>query len=103
MRFLIKASLPTEKANQAFKKGAFGATVQTILAQAKPEAVYFTSDAGMRCVYVVVDLQDASQLPAITEPLFLGFSSNVEVQLAMTPEDLMKAGPAIEQAARQFS
>ena len=103
MRFLIKASLPTEKANKAMKDGSFAGTMQSILSDMKPEAVYLTEDAGMRCAYIIVDMQDASQLPALAEPLFLAFEANIEVHLAMLPEDLMKAGPAIELAAKKYA
>lgn len=103
MRFLIKASLPVEKVNKAMKDGTFGATMQSILANMKPEAAYFTDDDGARCGYFVVDMQDASQLPAIAEPWYLAFNASVNVHLVMTPEDLGKAGPAIEQAARKYA
>jgi hypothetical protein len=103
MRFLIKASLPVETANKAMKDGTFGATMQSILADMKPEAAYFTDDDGERCGYFVVDMQDASQLPAMAEPLFLALNASITVKMVMTPEDLGKAGPAIEQAARKYA
>jgi hypothetical protein len=47
-------------------------------------------------------MEDASQIPAIAEPLFLGVGATVKAHPVMIPEDLQKAGPAIEQAARKY-
>ena len=47
-------------------------------------------------------MDDLSQLPAIAEPRFLALNAAIEVMPAMTPEDLMKAGPAVEQAVKAF-
>jgi hypothetical protein len=48
-------------------------------------------------------MHDASQIPAIAEPWFLAFNANVEIQPVMVPDDLMKAGPAIEQAVKKYT
>jgi hypothetical protein len=39
MRFLLKVNIPVESGNAAAKAGKLGATVQSILADFKPEAV----------------------------------------------------------------
>ena len=53
--------------------------------------------------YLVVNMDDASQIPAMAEPLFLGMGATVQIHPVMTPEDLQKkAGPALEQAARKY-
>ena len=51
---------------------------------------------------LVVDLQDASQIPAIAEPWFIGFNAAVEFHPAMVAKDLEKAGPAIEKAVKKY-
>ena len=50
----------------------------------------------------MVNIDDPSEIPAIAEPWFLAFNANVRFHPAMTPDDLMKAGPAIEAAAKRF-
>jgi hypothetical protein len=47
-------------------------------------------------------MDDASQIPALAEPLFLGLGATIQVHPVMTPEDLGKAAPAIEQAAKKY-
>ena len=66
--------------------------MKRILEALKPESVYFTEFGGLRTALLVVHLDDASQIPALAEPWFLNFNADVEFHVAMTPEDLAKAG-----------
>ena len=102
MRFLIKVSIPVEAGNAAIKNGSLPRNIESILATQKPEAAYFYEENGKRTGLICVDLQDASQIPAIAEPWFLAFDASVEFHPAMTPEDLKKAGPAIEDAIKKY-
>ena len=74
----------------------------SILEDQKPEAAYFLADQGNRSAYLIVNLDDGSQLPAIAEPWFLKLHATVEFFPVMLPEDLQKAGPAIEQAVEKY-
>ena len=102
MRFLLKVNIPVEAGNAAAKAGKLDGTIQSILADQKPEAVYFTADNGQRTAFIFLDMQDASQIPAIAEPWFLAFNAHVEIHPVMVPADLMKAGTAIEQAVKKY-
>jgi len=102
MRFLLKVSIPVEAGNAAIKSGSIPKKLQAILTELKPEAAYFAADGGCRGGFIVVDIRDASQIPAVAEPFFLAFNATVEFLPVMTPEDLMKAGPAIEQAVKKY-
>ena len=102
MRFLIKVSIPVEAGNAAAKAGKLGATIQSILADLKPEAVYFTDDNGQRTGFLFIEMQDASQIPAIAEPWFLAFNASVEIHPVMVPDDLAKAGGSIEAAVKKY-
>lgn len=102
MRFLLKANIPVEAGNKAAKAGKLGTTIQSILADLKPEAVYFTDDHGQRTAFLFVEMQDASQIPAISEPWFLAFNASIEIHPVMVPDDLMNAGRAIEAAVKKY-
>jgi len=103
MRMLMRVSIPVETGNAAAKAGTLGSTVETILADLKPEAVYFfTDDNGNRSGSVVFDLKDTSQIPGISEPWFLAFNAKVSFRPVMNPQDLAAAGPSITKAAQQF-
>ena len=103
MRFLVKVNIPVESGNAAAKAGTLGTRIQSILAELKPEAAYFTDDKGQRTGYIVLDMQDASQIPAIAEPWFLAFNAGIEIHPVMVPADLAKAGSAIERAVKTYA
>ena len=100
MRFLFKISIPVEAGNAAARRG-FQAIAQ-ILEQQKPEAAYFISEGGKRTGLLIINMDDASQIPSIAEPWFLALNASIEVTPAMVAEDLQKAGPSIDQAVKQF-
>ena len=103
MRFLLKVSIPVEAGNAAAKSGKLGATIQAILAEQKPEAAYFTDDNGQRTGLIFLQMTDASQIPAIAEPWFLAFNASIEIHPVMVPDDLARAGSAIEKAVKKYA
>ena len=102
MKFLLKVNMSVEAGNAAAKAGKLGATIQSILADLKPEAVYFTAESGQRTAFIFLEMQDASQIPAIAEPWFLAFNASIEMYPVMVPAELIKAAPAIEQAVKKY-
>jgi hypothetical protein len=102
MRFLLKVNIPVDAGNAAAKAGKLGATIQSILADLRPEAVYFADDNGQRTAFIFLEMQDASQIPAIVEPWMLAFNARIEMHPVMVPEDLMKAGSAFQQAVEKY-
>jgi|SRR6266851_8404300 hypothetical protein len=103
MRFLLKVTIPAESGNAAAKAGRLGETIQSILAEMKPEAAYFADSDGQRAGFIFFEMQDASQIPAIAEPWFLAFNAGVEIHPVMVPADLAKAGGAIEKAVKKYA
>ncbi len=102
MRFLMKVNIPVEAGNAAAKSGKLGTKIQSILSEQKPEAVYFGADKGMRTGYIFLELDDASQIPAVAEPWFLAFDAAIEIQPMMVPADLAKATDSIKKAAKKY-
>ncbi len=100
MRCLLKVSMPTDVANQRVLDGSLGATIESILEELKPEAAYFAEDHGLRTGFIICNVKEESEIPAISEPWFLAFNAHVEVRPCMTVADLKKAAPSIERAAR---
>ncbi|MEU1015536.1 DUF3303 family protein [Streptomyces sp. NPDC005900] len=95
MRVMLRARLDTQASNEALKSGALPDTMQELMEQLKPEAAYFgPCDGGRSCTFVF-DMQDSSQLPAISESLFREFGAEVEIQPVMTAEDLRKGLAAL--------
>src|SRR5829696_6595129 len=103
VRILITFSINPEKGDQLIKEERIGETMESILEELQPEAAYFTDVEGTRGGFLVVDMEDASQMPAMTEPLLLGVGATVHMQPVMTPEDLRgAAGEALQQMAQKY-
>ena len=92
MRMLIQVKIPNEPFNTAVRNGSVGQTMERVLSETKPEAVYFTEYDGKRGAIMIVDIADPSKIPALYEPWFLSFNAEVAGHLVMSPEDLRKAG-----------
>ena len=103
MRILLKVNIPVDRGNAAAKAGALGKTIQSILDEQKPEAVYFGEEGGMRTGYLFLNLADASEIPKVCEPWFLAFNAGLTIRPVMKPEDLAKAGPYIDQAVKKYA
>ena len=94
MRMLMNVTMPHEPFNTAVRDGSVAEKMERILKETRPEAVYFTERNGHRGALLVFDLADPSKIPGVAEPWFLVFHADVEFRIAMTPEDLKKAGLA---------
>jgi hypothetical protein len=101
MRMLMQIAIPVEAGNEAARTGAFGSSFQKILESLKPEAAYFTTGAsGERGGFVVFDLKEPSQIPAVAEPFFLAYNARVTFFPVMNAQDLANAAPGIEKAVK---
>ena len=91
MRVLMLLQFPIEPFNTAVRNGTVGAKMRQILDATKPEAAYFTERDGHRGGILAVNMENASDIPRLAEPWFLNFNAEVELRIAMTPEDLAHA------------
>jgi len=91
---LMQVGMPTPEFNEMSREGHLDETLQKILDDTKPEAVYFTEIDGWRTVLLIVNMTDASQAPKFAEPWFLLLNADVRWHIVMTPEDLGRAGLA---------
>jgi hypothetical protein len=103
MRMMLKVNMSTEAANQLARQGKLGSTIQSILADMKPEAAYFTDDDGARTGYIFFDLADSAAIPGIAEPWFLALNARLTFRPAMNSEDLGRALPGAEAAAKKYA
>ena len=88
MRTLLKVTIPTEAGNAAIREGRLPQALQSLMADLKPEAVYFLPEQGRRTALIFFDLKEPSQIPQISEPLFQGFNASLEFTPVMNAEDL---------------
>ena len=90
MRTMMKIKMDTEAGSRAIEDGSLPRVMQETLGKLEPEAAYFGPENGVRTAFIVFDLQDPSQLPALSEPLFRTLKATVEMFPVMNREDLQK-------------
>lgn len=90
MRMMMKVQMDTEAASTAIADGSIPQLMQDTLGRLQPEAAYFGPENGVRTAFIVFDMQDPSQLPTISEPLFSRLKANIQVFPVMDREDLQK-------------
>ena len=92
MRMLLHAKIPHEEFKAAVRDGSVEKKMKMILEEVKAEAVYFTNYDGRRGAIMIININDPSEVPKFSEPWFLSFNADVQFHVAMTPEELGRAG-----------
>jgi len=95
MRMMLKAQMDTAAASKAIQEGRMPTVMQTMMEKLKPEAAYFGPDGGKRTAFIIFQMDDPSQLPAISEPLFSEFNARVEIFPVMDRDDLERGLTAL--------
>ena len=88
MRFLLKVQMPVEAGNKSISDGSLPKLIESTLQKLKPEASYFFAEGGKRTAYIFFSMDDASQIPQIAEPFFMGLNASVELIPVMNAEEL---------------
>ena len=101
MRMLLHARIPHEEFNAAVRDGSAKAKIKQILDETRAEAVYFTEYDGQRGAIMIININDPSEVPKFAEPWFLSFNADVQFHIAMTPEELGRAG--LENLGKKWS
>jgi hypothetical protein len=101
MRMLMNVKFPHEPFNTLVKEGTIGEIIRKILDDLKPESIYFTEQGGNRGAVAVIDVDDSSRIPFFAEPFFINFNADCEFRVAISPEDLGKAG--LEELGKKWS
>jgi len=92
MKFIVDVGFPLEPFSTHVRQGTAGEKIGEVLGAIKPEVIYFTDNGVGRGAVMIVDLDNAGQVPHVTEPLMLNFGASVHYRIAMSPEDLQSAG-----------
>ena len=95
MRMMLKAQMDTAAATKAIQEGRMPTVMQSMMEKLKPEAAYFGPDGGKRTAFIIFQMDDPSQLPAISEPLFSEFNARIEVFPVMDRDDLERGLSAL--------
>jgi hypothetical protein len=98
MRMMLKMLIPTEAGNDAIKDGSLAKLFEATLRKLNAEASYFVAQDGLRCAMIFFDMKDASEIPGIVEPLFMGVNAEIELVPVMNADDLKKGLGTVMQA-----
>ena len=93
MRFLIRATIPTEAGNMMVQDPNFLRKLEEYINKVNAEAAYFFEADGERVAAFIVEIQTADQIPVLAEPLFSGMGAHVELHPVMSLDDLKKGIP----------
>ena len=99
MRMMLKAVIDTAAGNSMITDGSIGQVVGEMVDRLHPEAAYFAGEDGQRACFMVFDMTDAADLPAIAEPLFQGGNARVTITPCMNLEDMQKGLARLQGAA----
>ena len=98
MRTLLKVQMDTEAGSKAIADGTMSEMMQGMMERLKPEAAYFGPEDGLRTAFIIFDLEDPSQIPSISEPLFRTVKAKVTFMPVMNREDLQKGLQEVQPA-----
>jgi hypothetical protein len=102
MRILVKFSFPTEAGNDLIRSGRMEKLVPQMLGDLKPEAAYFFAENGQRTGFVVVNMQDSSEVAGIVEKFAFGIHAGVQMYPVMNAEDLHKGLAGMEDILKRY-
>ena len=88
MRTMLKVTIPVGKGNEAIRSGSLPKVIEGFMTDAKPEAIYFTSEAGRRTMFAFFDMKDVTQIPSLVEPFFMALDAEVVFLPVMNAEEL---------------
>jgi len=90
MRTMMKIKIDTDAGSRAIADGSMPKVMEHVLGELQPESAFFGPENGVRTAFIVFDLDDPSQLPPLTEPLFSNLGATIEMFPVMNVEDLQK-------------
>ena len=85
---MVKFTLPTQETNPLVKDGSVGQTMETLLGKLQPEAAYFGPVDGKRGGFIVINMEEESEVVTKLEPLWLELNATVETFPVATADDL---------------
>ena len=88
MRVMVKFTFPTQESNALVSDGSIGQTMQTLLGNLEPEAAYFCHVDGKRGGYLVMNVEEGSEIVTKIEPFFLEMGAEINTFPVMNADEL---------------
>jgi hypothetical protein len=101
MRFLMRLQMPTEAENPDVAAPDFNDRMRLVLQQIKAERASFGIVDGRRVDSIIVNVADATELPAKAAPFYRWLKARAEFLPQMSAEDVEKMKPRFDALRRQ--
>ena len=88
MRTMVKFTIPTQEANPLVKGGSIGQTMESLMGKLQPEAAYFGPIEGKRGGFIVINMEEGSDVVTKLEPMWLELGATIETYPVATPDEL---------------
>ncbi len=88
MRTMVKFTIPTQEANPLVKDGSIGQTMESLMGNLQPEAAYFGPIEGKRGGFIVINMEEGSDVVTKLEHLWLELGATIELYPVATPDEL---------------
>ncbi len=88
MRTMVKFTIPTQEANPLVKDGSIGQTMETLMGNLQPEAAYFGPIEGKRGGFIVINMEEGSDVVTKLEHLWLELGATIELFPVATADEL---------------
>ena len=89
MRLMLRFTIPVEKGNEAEADGSLAKAIKELVEKVQPEAAYFHLQDGKRAGTIFFEESDQARMAMINEPLFAELNAAIEIQPAISMEELM--------------
>lgn len=89
MRLMLRFTIPVEKGNEAAANGSMSQAIKDLVERLKPEAAFFHLDDGQRAGTIFFEETDQTQMAAINEPLFASLNAKIDIQPAVSLDELV--------------
>jgi hypothetical protein len=88
MRTIVKFTIPTQEANPLVKDGSIGQTMESLMGNLQPEAAYFGPIDGKRGGFIVINMEEGSDVVTKLEHLCLELRATIELFPVATADEL---------------
>jgi hypothetical protein len=85
---MVKFTIPTQEANPLIKDGSIGQTMESLIGNLQPEAAYFGPIDGKRGGFIVINMEEGSDVVTTLEPMWLELGATIETYPVATPDEL---------------
>jgi hypothetical protein len=89
MRLMLRFTIPVEKGNEAAADGSLADAIRDLVRQLNPEAAYFHLQDGMRAGTIFFQESDPARMAVINEPLFAKLNAAIDIQPAVSLDELV--------------